>query len=378
MTLIKSSGEARTGAKTRSAARAKRSRVTRDFARQARGKSMTTARHVEEQHLWPVVLLHNYDSSWTAEEAQEVEQCVMTLADALTRHGHPVELAPVRDDVAGPMRRFDPREQIVLNWCEGIDGVPRSFDRIPPVLEELGFAYTGATAWTLAVTQDKAATKTILDRLNIPTPAWRTFRAPSEVEDWNIFPAIVKPAAEHCSFGITDGAVVTDIDQLRERVNTIVQTYGGEALVEDFIEGREFNVSIWGNGKPAPLPLYEIDFSDIPDPRQRLVGYDAKWTKGSFEFEHTPSRCPAPVDDDLAERIRRVAMAAYRTLRLRDYGRIDLRVRDGQPYVLDVNSNCDITIDGGFAKTAAVAGYDYGAMASRIVNLAARRRPAAV
>ena len=339
---------------------------------------MTTTRHIEEQHLWPVVLLHNHDSSWTAEEAREVDQCVMTLADALTHHGHPVEVVPTRQDVAGPMRRFDPRDRIVLNWCEGIDGVPRSPDRIPPVLEELGFAYTGATAWTLAVTQDKAATKAILDRLNIPTPAWRTFRAPSEVKDWNIFPAIVKPAAEHCSFGITDGAVVSNIGELRERVGTITQTYGGEALVEDFIEGREFNVSIWGNGTPKPMPLYEIDFSDITDPLNRLVGYDAKWTKGSFEFEHTPSRCPARVDDDLAERIRCVAMAAYRALRLRDYGRIDLRVRDRQPYVLDVNSNCDITIDGGFAKTAAVAGYDYGAMASRIVNLAARRRPVAV
>jgi D-alanine-D-alanine ligase len=171
---------------------------------------------------------------------------------------------------------------------------------------------------------------------------------------------------------------VSDIGQLRERVAYIVQSYGGQALVEDFIEGREFNVSIWGNGVPAPLPLYEIEFSDIPDPRDRLVSYEAKWNKGSFLFEHTPSRCPAPVDDELAEHIRGVAMAAYRALHLRDYGRIDIRVRERQPYVVDVNSNPDITIDGGFAKTAAVAGYDYGAMASRIVSLAAHRRPVVV
>jgi D-alanine-D-alanine ligase len=215
----------------------------------------------------------------------------------------------------------------------------------------------------------------MLDQLNIPTPAWRACSSPDEVEGWGIFPAIVKPAAEHCSFGITDGAVVSDLKQLRERVAFVLQTYGGLALVEDFIVGREFNVSIWGNGRPAPLPLYEIDFSDIPDPQHRLVDFDAKWTKGSFTYEHTPSRCPAEVDDKVAVRIRDVAMAAYRALRLRDYGRIDMRVRDGQPYVVDVNSNPDITIDGGFAKTAAVAGYDYGAMVSRIVNLAAHRKP---
>ena len=366
MTFIQTLGEAKTRAKAR------------PDARVTRGKPMTATHHMEEQRLWPVVLLHNYDLTWTADELAESDQCVTIMTDALVRHGHPVEVVPIRQDVAGPMRRFDPRERIVLNWCEGIEGISNSFDRIPPVLEELGFAYTGSNAWTLAITQDKAATKIILDRLHIPTPAWRAFSSSDQVEDWNIFPAIVKPAAEHCSFGITDGAVVSNLDELRARVNMIVQAYGGEVLVEDFIEGREFNVSIWGNGKPAPLPLYEIDFSDIPDPHQRLVDYDAKWTKGSFSYEHTPSRCPASVDDELAERIRSVAMAAYRAFRLRDYGRIDLRVRDGQPYVLDVNSNCDITIDGGFAKTAAVAGYDYGAMASRIVNLAARRRPVAV
>ena len=330
---------------------------------------------VEEETLWPVVLLYNVDSSWTADEVKEAEQYLSTMANALAHHGHPVELAQVRHDVAGTLGHLDPREQVVFNWCEGLDGMPNAYDRIPPVLEELGFAYTGATAWTLAMTQDKAAAKTILDQLNISTPAWRAFRSPDEVEDWDIFPAIVKPAAEHCSFGITDGAVVSDIEQLRERVATIVKMYGGQALVEDFIEGREFNVSIWGNGRPAPLPLYEIDFSAIPDPCQRLVDFDAKWTKGSYSYEHTPTRCPAEVDEDLAERIRATAMAAYYALRVRDYGRIDMRVRDRQPYVVDVNADPDITIDGGFAKTAAVAGYDYGAAISRIINLAAHRKP---
>ena len=226
------------------------------------------------------------------------------------------------------------------------------------------------------MTQDKTTTKTVLDQLNIPTPAWCTFDSADEVKDWNIFPAIVKLSIEHCSTGITDGAVVSDLDQLRERVDYLVQNYGSQVLVEDFILGREFNVSIWGNGKPTPLPLYEIDFSGIPDPRRRVVDWDAKWVKGSFSYEHTPARCPAEVDGELAERIRSVAMEAYRALRLRDYGRIDMRVRDGQPYVVDVNANPDITIDGGFAKTAAVAGYDYGAMASRIINFAAHRKPA--
>jgi D-alanine-D-alanine ligase len=337
--------------------------------------SMASTHLVEEQILWPVVILHNIDSSWTEDEIQEVEGYLTTMADALTAHGHLVDLAQVRRDVAGPLVRYDPHEHIVFNWCEGIDGMPRSYDLVPPVLEELGFAYTGSDARTLAATQDKSAVKVVLDELGIPTPAWCAFNSPDEVRDWNIFPAIVKPAAEHCSSGITDGAVVSNLKELRERVAYILNAYSGRALVEDFIAGREFNVSIWGNGKPVPLPLYEIDFSDIADPYHQVVDFNAKWLKGSYSYEHTPSRCPADVDEELADRIRSVAMAAYKAHGLRDYGRIDMRVRDRQPYVVDVNSNPDITIDGGFAKTAAAAGYNYGAAISRIVNLAAHRRP---
>jgi D-alanine-D-alanine ligase len=179
--------------------------------------SMTPAHPVDEQILWPVVILYNMDSSWTDDEVIEAEQYLTTMANALTEHGHPVELAQVRSDVAGPLEQFDPREYIIFNWCEGLDGMPRSYDRIPPVLEELGFAYTGSTAWTLAMTQDKTTAKAILDEVGVPTPAWRAFSSSDEVEDWNIFPAIVKPAAEHCSSGITDGAVVSDMEQLRER-----------------------------------------------------------------------------------------------------------------------------------------------------------------
>jgi D-alanine-D-alanine ligase len=367
MTLLETHRTTRTG-------RAPRATGTIARHRTARRRTPMTVTHHEEPVPWPVVILYNVDSSWTEAEVQEAEGYLTIMADGLKEQEHPVELAPVRSDVAEPLQRFDPREHIIFNWCEGIDGIPRSYDRIPPILEELGFAYTGASAWTLATTQDKSVAKKLLDQRCIPTPAWRTFQSADEVKDWDNFPAIVKPAAEHCSFGITDGAVVSNLDQLRNRVATILQTWGGLALVEEFIVGREFNVAIWGNGRPAPLPLYEIDFSDVADPHQWIVDYDAKWTKGSFMYEHTYSRCPAQVDEDTAERIRTVAMEAYRVLRLRDYGRIDMRVRDGQPYVVDVNANCDITVDGGFVKTTAAAGYSYGAAISRIINFAAHRK----
>ena len=323
----------------------------------------------------PVLLLYNFDSTWTPEEAVECQQHAERMANGLNDQGHAVELVEVRTDIVSPLRPFDPREAVVFNWCEGIDGQPNSYDLVARTLDEMRFAYTGSEPWTLTHTQNKAEFKTLLNRFGVSTPPWRVFTEPGQAEDWTVFPAIVKPVAEHCSYGITAQSVVDDAAGLRRQIEYVMGTFGVGALVEEFIAGREINVSIWGNGALEVLPLYEIDFSDIPDPHRRIVDFESKWMPNSFQYQHTPTRCPIDLAEAVAERTRAAAMGAYRALRLRDYGRIDIRLRDGVPYVVDVNANCDITIDGGFAKTARVAGYDYGQMASRIVRWAAHRRP---
>ncbi|HLF26780.1 MAG TPA: hypothetical protein VJG32_10615 [Anaerolineae bacterium] len=323
-----------------------------------------------------VLLLYNVDSTWTPEDALDCQQHVERLADGMRGVGHGVDLVEVRQDVVAPLHGRDPREAIIFNWCEGLDGQPNAYDIVTRTLDELGFAYTGSGPWALAHTQNKAVTKHVLDQLGISTPRWRVFTNTRAADEWTVFPAIVKPVAEHCSYGITADSVVDDAAGLRRQIELIMEKYGVGALAEEFIIGREINASIWGNGAPYVLPLYEIMFTDIEDPRRQVVDFDAKWAIDSFQYNHTPSHCPAELDEPLAGRIRATALAAYRALRCRDYGRIDMRVRDGVPYVVDVNANCDITIDGGFAKTAQVAGYNYGAMASQIVQWASKRMPA--
>lgn len=323
----------------------------------------------------PVLLLYNADSTWTPEEAIDCQKHVDRMAAGLRAEGHPVEEVEARQDVAGPLRGCDPRETVIFNWCEGLDGQPNSYDRAAQTLDELGFAYTGSGPWTLSQTQNKAVVKTTLDRLGIATPRWRVFTDTRHADEWVMFPSIVKPVAEHCSFGITADSVVNDTGALRRQIEYVMDRFGVGALVEEFIAGREINVSIWGNGTLQTLPLYEIEFPDIDDPLCRVVDFEAKWTPDSFKYAHTPGRCPTEVDPATADRIRATAVAAYRALRCRDYGRIDTRVRDGVAYVVDVNANCDITIDGGFARTVKVAGYEYGAMASRIVRWASKRKP---
>lgn len=327
-----------------------------------------------ENFTYKALILHNHMSDWTEADRLTAEEAVARMRLGLSATGVETVNIPIQRDIAGPIKDFDPSEYVVFNWCEGLDGAPNAYDAVPPVLESMGFIYTGADAWTLATTQNKAVTKEYLVRHGIPTPASATFTRP-QVDGWDRYPALVKPANEHCSFGITRESVVDTPEQLAKRIEYVLETWKCEALVEDFIDGPEYNVSCWGNGELKVLPVASIDYSAFADYHDRLCSFDAKWDPESEAFRLTEVHCPAELEADMRVRIEQVAMRAYRVMRVRDYGRIDLRVRDGVPYVLDVNSNPDITMEGGFARSARAAGYGYGRMAARILGFAAHRMP---
>jgi len=320
------------------------------------------------------VILHNVMSDWTQNDLIASEEAVGRMKLGLETNGLEVTPVQVKDDVAAALEGLYPQEHVIFNWCEGLDGLPRGYDVVPPVLEAHGFAYTGADAWTLAATQDKAMTKELMLQNGVPTPESRVYARP-ERNGWRRFPALVKPAVEHCSYGIEREAVVDNQNQLKQRIEHVLDKYDSPALVEDFIDGTEYNVSIWGNGRMSVLPLSAIDYAEFEDYHDRLCVYDAKWTPESVAWSLTTVQCPAEIEPALRKRIEAAAKGAYKLLRLRDYGRIDIRVRDGLPYVLDVNSNPDITMEGGFARSARAAGYDYGRMTARILDFAATRRP---
>ena len=320
------------------------------------------------------VILFNLMSDWNSGDTEVSDLSIKRMRRGLMEQGYEVKLAPVHKDVAEHLHNLDPREHVIFNWCEGIDGAPNAYDRIPPVLESMGFAYTGADAWSLATTLDKAITKEHLLKHRVSTPLSQVFTT-ADANGWNRFPALVKPASEHCSYGITPEAVVDSPDQLEERVQYVLDTWHQPALVEDFIDGPEFNVSLWGNGRLFMLPLAMMDFSGFKDYHERIVSYDAKWDPNTEAFRMNPVMCPAPIDEELRCRIEQTAKGAYKALKLRDYGRIDIRVRDRIPYVLDVNSNPDITLEGGFARSARTAGHDYSHTIARILHFASKRLP---
>lgn len=329
---------------------------------------------VKTERKFQALILYSILSDWTPDDTIVSQEAVDRMRRGLGAIGIQATPVTIQLDIAGPLKNFDPTECVIFNWCEGLDRDPNAYEIFPRVFEELGFAYTGSDPWALAATQNKGSTKSLLLQYKIPTPVSKVYDR-AVLNGWRRFPALVKPANQHCSFGITRESVVDSSQQLKERVQYVLDTWKEPALVEDFIDGIEYNVSVWGNGTPSVLPIGAIDYSAFPDYHDRLCTFDAKWNPDSDAYRLTGVQCPAALEPALKRRIEKVALKAYTALRLRDYARIDIRVRNGVPYVLDVNANPDITMEGGFARSARALGYDYGQMTSRILNFAAERMP---
>jgi len=325
------------------------------------------------QYNIPVLLLHNINPEWTPDEILETEQDVATLGNALNELGHPVEVVAVEDDcLAEKMSVFDPRDYIVFNWCEELPGIPHSEPEVAAVLERMGFIFTGSSYDVLSLAYDKPEVKRILNKANIPTPPWNVFDC-IDIGGWNIFPSIVKVAYEHCSIGISPESIVTSPAELARRVAFILDTYKQPALVEQFINGREFLNTVWGNGRISMLPAVEMDYSGLTDIRDRLFTYEAKYVSGSRLYESIAMRIPAELEPPAQADLERIVLATYQATGCRDYGRIDVRYLDGMFYVIDVNPNPDINPQTAMTYAAAEIGYSYGEMGSRIINLAAAR-----
>jgi D-alanine-D-alanine ligase len=323
----------------------------------------------------PVVLLYNVNPEWTHEEKDEVIRLSTELNDALVSAGYPTFSLPLTDgDIARHLQPFDPAKHIIFNWCEGLPGIENSEPLVIKKLETLGYTFTGADSETLLLAYDKYRVKVILDKAGVPTPAWKIFNSP-DIKDWKIFPAIVKPQNEHCSAGITPESVVMNQPDLKDRISFILDKYSQPALVEDFIDGREFHVSVWGNEILKVLPAAEMDFSSFGNMKDRLCTYDAKFIPGSLHYEKIETLLPAPLTHDEKKALEQVCEGAYRATGCRDYARMDIRLRDNIFYVLDVNPNADISSDASMACAAEADGISYAQMGSLIVQMAAKRHP---
>jgi len=227
----------------------------------------------------------------------------------------------------------------VFNIAEGIQGESRE-SHVPAILEMLNIPYSGSGVLTQAITLKKSKKKEILNFYGIPTPKFQLFRNPNQKLGTDMrYPLIVKPDAEGSSVGITDSSYVEDEVSLRREVARITRLYKQEALVEEYLEGREFTVSLMGNGKPRVLPIIEIDFNHLPSNLHRFDSYEAKWIYDNPDNPVDPIRCPPDIKPKLRSQLERISRQTFNTLGCVDLCRIDYRLdSSGVPNVIDVNA----------------------------------------
>lgn len=285
---------------------------------------------------------------------------------------HEVKILPVTEETYIELRQEKP--DVVFNLGDdGFRGDPTLEPHVAAILDILNIPYTGNNYFTLALCQNKARAKDILTFQGVLTPKFQVFTSANRKLNSELkFPLIVKPIREDGSIGIKERSVVKNEEQLREEVDHILSIYKQEALVEEFIDGREFNVSLIGNRKPIILPVAEIDFSGMPENLPKIVSYRAKWIKQSIVFRKTPVICPAQIDEKTRELTEDVSKKCYKIFGCRGYARIDFRYdeKDKKLYVLEINPNPDISEDGGIVKAAAAAGMSYSDLLLKIINLA--------
>jgi D-alanine-D-alanine ligase len=327
-----------------------------------------------------ITLLHNADADALEEDPgrearADVERVSVELARVLGTGGYEVSVLPVGEspaDIVGPLsaRTTD----LVLNLCESIGGDARGEMAVPCLLDLLGLPYSGSGPLALGLALHKDKAKELLLARGVPTPPFRFVERLAQLDGLELpFPLIVKPSREDASVGVDFDSVVEDERGLRDAVRRVLRTFKQPALVERFIPGREVYVSLLGNAPRTALPLSEIRFGDAFAGRPHIVSYRAKWETSSAECIDSPS-VPCTLPRQLEARMVDTALAAFEALGCRDYGRVDLRLSDdGQPWVIDINPNCDLHPEAGFARSAAAAGLEYSALALRLVDVALER-----
>ena len=295
---------------------------------------------------------------------------------ALASQGYRVKSMEMKEDLS-PMvgKILRSGAELIFNLCEEFRGQSQLEMNVAALLELLNLPFSGSSSLVLGLSQDKGKTKSILAHHGVPTPAYAVWSPGEPTSTAHLqFPLIVKPLKEDASLGIDNDALVKDSASLLRQGEKIHRLLQQPALVEEYIEGRELNVSILGNEVPQILPISEIDFSTLPPHLPKICGYDAKWEESTPEFSHTIPLCPAPLPPRVEKQVGEVALLSYRLMDCRDYARVDIRLSpDGVPFVLEINANPDISPDAGLPRSAGAAGLGYDQLIGRIVELAFSR-----
>jgi D-alanine-D-alanine ligase len=298
---------------------------------------------------------------------------------ALVNLGHDVRVIGIGDSLAElrtSMQDFHPH--IVFNLLDEFSGIDSYDHYVVAYLELNRQRYTGCNPRGMMISRDKVLTKQVLAGHRIATPAFRLFpfgrrfREPKRLE----FPLFVKSATEDASLGISQASLVENMQALRDRVEFIHEHVQSDALVEEYIDGREFYVGVLGNSRLTTFPVWEMDFGNLSRVQARIATRAVKWDRKYQSRHGIASHEAKDLSNDQKAALARLAKRIFRALHMSGYARMDLRMRDdGKVFLLEANANPDLTYGEDFAESAAVAGIDYEQLIKRIVNIGLAYRP---
>lgn len=317
------------------------------------------------------------------------------LSEVLSKRGHRINCiaaeVPVRK-LATLIERDT--SDIIFNVCESFGGSNQHEQNVAALLELFGKRFTGSGSLGLALAQDKALAKKLLSFHGISTPRFSVVQAGAV--DWAddlAYPLFVKPSNADASIGIDEGSIVHNLKELLERMSYIQTEFQAPALIEEFIEGREIYVGVLGNTKPEPLPILEWDFSRMPADVPKIASSESKWDQQSPGYQ-APQRFPDDIPEPVYKAVQQAAVEAYKSLKLRDYGRIDMRLRETKHqanghahkpgahgadidgwefYLIEVNPNPHLARDGELALAARQRGLEYEELIEAILQHAQGR-----
>ena len=316
------------------------------------------------------------DEVFTEQVLKELED-KPTEADvlgALTRLGHQVETLPVFDDVLSiieKLKSFAP--DVVFNLMESVHHDRSHEPNVPALLELMKVRYTGAGPEALLLCKDKALTKTVLAYHRVRVPHFVISRRARPLRRLRRFayPGFVKPVGEESSDGISKASFVDSEADALERARFVHEKFHCDAMIEEYIQGRELYVSVMGHHRPLVFPPRELFFQEMPDDVPKFATFKAKWDnayRNRWGITNGPAEQLSPgVERKLASIARRV----YRSLKIRGLGRIDVRLTpEGESFVIEANPNPSLAQDEDFAQSAAAAGIEYNSLIQKILDAA--------
>lgn len=326
-----------------------------------------------------IIVAHNVPSH-TGDDFYESSQDVLVqvgaVEESIGRLGYePIRIPFTRQyaDFINRVRGMD--SMLIFNLCETVDEDPRMSWQPPALFEHIGASFTGSPANAILLTTDKLITKRFLSASGITTPRYFLYAGVFPQVSANLkFPLIAKPRFEDASIGIDQESVFTSEADMMCRLPELFARFG-QMIVEEYIDGDEFNVSIFGHPALRVFPIARIEFQDYPETLFRIVGYRAKWDEASFEFLNSSRIFPGNLDTRLVESLGQTSLYCFRLFGLRDYGRIDIRVdKTGRVYVLEVNANPCLSPDAGFPATITQSGMSYDDMVKSFIGFMKCRR----